>query len=364
MVKGLARVIVRGRCVVLGADVSNSLVRVRAWKALPFEVGPNCRLSAKLGRGGKMWWADPHHAGGCIWKGIAGKVLAALENKTRVVVVILGDSDTGKSTLCTYLANIALGKGIAPCIIDGDIGQGDISPPTAIGAAVITQQIVDLRDATPSFFGFIGSISPAGIEQHINNTIQSLCQKTRGLARLVIINTDGYVRDAGIIYKRMLADAIQPDIIVHLGSNPPLESELASGIWLLQSARSSEQAVKSRIERKWRRNDQFLRFAGKADFRANLAEITFRYLGTSYSASDLISAQTLECENLRDVFVGLGSHTDVSGFGVIKNVDRRVIDLVTDSDVFDTIYLSNIRLTGHGAEEFTLGMPGQISRES
>ena len=51
-------------------------------------------------------------------------------------ILIVGDSDTGKSTLATYITNEALKKGYRPGIIDADIGQGDLAPPNAIGRVV------------------------------------------------------------------------------------------------------------------------------------------------------------------------------------------------------------------------------------
>jgi polynucleotide 5'-hydroxyl-kinase GRC3/NOL9 len=77
--------------------------------------------------------------------------------------MLAGGSDTGKSTLSTYLANVALAHGARPCMIDGDIGQGDLAPPAAIGAAALFRQVTDLREVSSSMFEFVGSISPAGV---------------------------------------------------------------------------------------------------------------------------------------------------------------------------------------------------------
>src|SRR5215210_1810568 len=120
-------------------------------------LGNRCRLQARLGLGARLWWAHPNHAGTSMWRSIAQQMSAMAAGK-KITVMLVGATDTGKSTLTTYLANMAIRRGIIPCIIDGDIGQGDLAPPTAIGGAVLSQQVLDLRDVstTNTIFEFIG----------------------------------------------------------------------------------------------------------------------------------------------------------------------------------------------------------------
>ena len=359
MVKGPAKVMVRGKCTVLGADVSDLAVTVRAGKALPFEPKPNCRLQIKLGQGARVWAASPINAGGFIWKDIPRVILTAIEHRGKLIVLVAGNGDTGKSSFCTYLANAAQRRGIQSCIIDGDIGQGDIAPPSAMGAAVHTQQLTDLRDFTASLFEFVGAISPAGIETFVADRLYDLSQRSRDLARLLIINTDGYAHNGGIGYKRMIADKIQPDMIIQLGKNRPLAAALASNSWRLIEARSSDQALKSWTDRKWRRHDQFLRFAGQGQIRVSLARTQFSYLGNTLA--DISSVSTLESGlGLRDIFVGLELDGTVIGFGVIRNIGLDFVELQTDLHEFDAIHLSNVRLTGGEAEQITLETPGPL----
>jgi hypothetical protein len=56
----------------------------------------------------------------------------------------------------------------------------------------------------------------------------------------------------------------------------------------------------------------------------------------------------LKQESMKRMFVGLGSKGKVVGFGIIINVtpgSRGIIHVQTDINSFDTIYLSNIRLS-------------------
>lgn len=357
MVKGAALITIIGKCSALGADVSNSRILIRPGKALPFEPHTHCRIRIQ-GQGVKAWWARSSAAGTSFWKETCRTVLSEALHQDRFTVLVLGDNDTGKSTFCTYLANSALIRGIVPCIVDGDAGQGDIAPPAAIGAALLRRPVLDLRDTDASLFDFVGSISPTGLEEHFADRLLALSQRSRDLASLQIINTDGYVHNGGLPYKRMIADRIQPDVIILLGDNHGLAGITASGPWDVLSVRSSDQARKSFVERRRRRNDQYLRFVGDGKIRVETTKVKFRYLGGSVSQDDIFSLLT-HAPALTDVFVGLELNHVISGFGLLKNLDRNITEVRTSQNNFDTIHLSRIKVYNGVGEQFNLQMPGQ-----
>lgn len=357
MVKGPARVFVKGACHVLGSDVSGQIVKVRSGKALPFEPRNQwCRLQAQLGYGARLWWADSKQAGISMWRTLSEQVLTlAANNKAITTVMLVGDTDTGKSTLSIYLANMAIRNGLIPSIIDGDIGQGDLAPPTAIGAAVLSKQLVDLRDVNASQFEFIGGISPIGFESLIAKKLRSILDRIRtsSLANICIVNTDGYVRNSGLQYKAMIAEELQPDAVICLGENVKLfdrQRQHKAVSYQILCARRSSQVYKSRFERLNRRLDQFLRFVGHGSSVAKLSNIKFDYMNELFSPTDLLnqppSKRRLETESMRGMFVGLGSKGSVIGFGVIINVNLgdNIIHTQTNIDSFDTTYLSDLRL--------------------
>lgn len=355
MVKGPARVAVDGTCLVLGSDVSGQTIKVRTGKALPFEPSGRCRLRARLGRGGRMWLADPVGAGTFMWHDVARQVFALAAGR-KITVMLAGDTDTGKSTLSVYLANAALSQGLVPCVIDGDIGQGDLGPPAGIGAAALSGPVTDLRDASASMFEFVGDISPAGLEHLVAEKLRSILERAGPLGDVFIVNTDGYVRDAGVQYKLMIAKELRPDAIVCLGENPALIDSLAGGPWQVLHARASSQASKSRFERAGRRQDQFLRHVGRGSTAADLQRLKFVYAGKLFSPLELQRPpiKQLERENLKRMFVGLGSAGRVAGFGVVTGVTTSIIRVQTDVDYFDSVYLSNIRLCRGRAAEIRL----------
>jgi polynucleotide 5'-hydroxyl-kinase GRC3/NOL9 len=361
MVKGPARVFVKGACHVLGCDVSGQIVKVRSGKALPFEPRNQwCRLQVQLGYGARLWWADPKQAGISMWRTLSEQVLTLAANKKAITTVMLvGDTDTGKSTLSIYLANMAIRNGLIPSIIDGDIGQGDLAPPAAIGATVLSKQLVDLRDVNASQFEFIGGISPIGFESLIAKKLRSILDRIRtsSPANICIVNTDGYVRNIGLQYKAMIAEKLQPDAVICLGENVELfdsqrQHKAAAVSYQILFARRSSQVYKSRFERLNRRLDQFLQFVGHGSSIAELSNIKFDYMNELFSPTDLLnqppSKRRLETDSMRGMFVGLGSNGSVIGFGVIidANLEDNIMHTQTNINSFDTTYLSNLRLGG------------------
>jgi polynucleotide 5'-hydroxyl-kinase GRC3/NOL9 len=317
-------------------DVGGRTVQVRSGKALPFEQAQDCTLDI---HGGDSWDADPSEAGTKMWEDLVNRILSM--SGGRLVVMIVGAADTGKSTLSTYIANMAIARNILPCVIDGDMGQGDLAPPAAIGAALVREQAADLRDVEAGYYEFIGSITPAGLERLVADRMKSILTRTKKVSCLHIINTDGYIADGGAAYKKMLARKIAPCVIVNLGRGDHL-SLLARGRWLFLRAPSSGQATKTWSDRAGRRMDQFMRHVGEGAASVRTDRVRFVYRARPISLS---MATRLFLPSMEGMFVGLGLRGIVKGFGVIDGVNEE-LRVRTGVGRFDTVYLSNIALRG------------------
>ena len=64
---------------------------------------------------------------------IPNNIIDSIVKTNRKKIIIIGPSDTGKSTLTLFIANKLISMGFQPLIIDSDIGQGELAPPTCIG---------------------------------------------------------------------------------------------------------------------------------------------------------------------------------------------------------------------------------------
>lgn len=132
------------------------------------------------------------------------------------VVVVIGETDTGKTTLVTALANAAFAGGCAVGIVDADLGQSEIGPPTTIGLGRVRGPLARLADAEPVALEFVGVTSPAG------NVLGSIVGVRRMLDRAraeafdrIVVDTSGLVAGPlGRALKQAKIEVLDPDLVV------------------------------------------------------------------------------------------------------------------------------------------------------
>jgi polynucleotide 5'-hydroxyl-kinase GRC3/NOL9 len=290
--------------------------------------------------------------------------------KTLRTILIVGNSDTGKSTFAVYLINEALKNGLRPCIIDADIGQGDLAPPNAIGGALIYAQITDLRDVNPQFVEFVGSTTPTGFEEIIIKAIKKISREIGTFSNICIINTDGYILNNGINYKISMAQEIKPDVIVCLGEDSVFHifrSNFLSSIVLY--GKSPSNTIKSKIDRKQRRLNQLLRYIRRlwksGYYFYEIKKTKFVYKAKTYYRAQpgrygslyLINRNNIihiQRRKLVRMFVGLGLNRNITGFVPIVDVSRSRLYIKSDVCKFDKIYLSNSEINEDNLSEFRI----------
>lgn len=216
LIKGPVLLEIKGECNILGVKCKNECIGWESSRVIPVEKNNNSTLSIIRGRN----WnhhnpeTNEHHKnfGISIWKDLVRNVLK--QEKKRIIII--GPSNSGKSTLSLYMANVFISHGLRPLLIDADVGQGDLAPPTCLGAAIMNFPEVDLWKVKTNCTNFIGGIQPVGYESKIISNIRR--QLDTSLKHdLSIINTDGYIKGNGLIHKIDLLKKIQPDCIIYLG---------------------------------------------------------------------------------------------------------------------------------------------------
>lgn len=130
------------------------------------------------------------------------------------IVMVIGRVDTGKSTFCRQLAFSALERGRKVAIVDSDVGQSWIGPPTTVGMKMVVQ---DFTSALfPDSFYFVGSISP---ERHLLQIVVGVKRMIERAifagADLVIVDTTGLIDgNIGRVLKTSKIDLVKPDHLV------------------------------------------------------------------------------------------------------------------------------------------------------
>jgi polynucleotide 5'-hydroxyl-kinase GRC3/NOL9 len=333
---------------VLGIDASPKEIVVRAGKVLPFEASEDARVRIRMAKGGSYRFVKNRKVGVSIWRDV---VLSITDQRPHCIMLV-GANDTGKSTLAIYLSNVAIASGSKVSIVDGDVGQGDLAPPGCIGAARISEQLSDLRDVNAEHYGFIGATSPRSVEDLVIDNIKNIVTKFSAGSDICIVNTDGYIDEYGIDYKIKLAETLNPDLIVYLGSSAKVGRLLDKFMGKIMCVDAPERASKTHYEREKRRLNQYSRFLeGRNRITFGIKTKKFGLMGRSY---DMFVANgwirlghtVFPTRFLYGMFIGLSSANNVKGFGIIHNLAHGMMTVKTRYEGgFDTVLLSRIRLS-------------------
>lgn len=146
------------------------------------------------------------------------------------VVMLVGDIDTGKTSFGLELARRADEQGIPTAIVDADIVQSTVGPPTTVGLKLCSGlpgfSREDLRVADA--LGFVGSLVPKGHLLPLVTTTAKLVDKAREAGcRLIIVDTTSLVSGIyGQTLKFFKMDLVRPDFVVGLERGGELEPVL------------------------------------------------------------------------------------------------------------------------------------------
>ena len=370
LIKGPVLLEIKGECNILGVKCKNECIGWESSRVIPVEKNNNSTLSIIRGRN----WnhhnpeTNEHHKnfGISIWKDLVRNVLK--QEKKRIIII--GPSNSGKSTLSLYMANVFISHGLRPLLIDADVGQGDLAPPTCLGAAVMNFPEVDLWKVKTNCTNFIGGIQPVGYESKIISNIRR--QLDTSLKHdLSIINTDGYIKGNGLIHKIDLLKKIQPDCIIYLGG-PNMDrnllelfSHLPTNLKMnfMYGERQGVVNNRSLTERYAKRIKTFCKFLTKdkvVNMKLDLSRINYIYYRNrffseikclkGYESSNAMNEKILyvpDNEFLKNRFVGFGNKIDnglICGFGSIDDFVKGVLAVKANVKEFDTIFLSDTKL--------------------
>src|SRR5438874_7044368 len=160
---------------------------------------------------------------------------AALEAAAQArVTLILGTSDTGKTFLTARLAAALAARGERVAVVDADVGQSEIGPPTTVGLGGVSRALARLADAEVLAVEFVGDTSPV---RYIRETAEATGRLVRralsaGFER-VLVDTGGLVEGPlGLALKRAKIRAVDPDLVLVLqrrDESEPIARALESG---------------------------------------------------------------------------------------------------------------------------------------
>ena len=223
LVDGPASVtLVSGDLCVLGAPLNvEETIVVRQGKRLPLWTETGATFEIMLGEGASVNEFE-ESAVPSSWSDAANELLS-LEKP--VAVLVLGCVDSGKTSFCTFLVNEAVKNGLRTGVIDADLGQSDVGPPSTVGFNFVTKPVKDLFEIDAKDVVFVGSTSPSGTITAIMDGLTYLKQESlEAGADFVVINTDGWIEnDEATEYKVQLIEHVAPSVVVGIQQENKLE---------------------------------------------------------------------------------------------------------------------------------------------
>jgi len=123
-------------------------------------------------------------------------------------LVVLGAADVGKSSFCRFLGRYLAQRGQAVGMLDTDLGQKMVGPPTCITLG----QFAPDGELHLRHMRFVGEMSPAAniagvVAASARLAGQAACDR-------LVVNTSGLITGPGVALKRWKLDALEPDHVI------------------------------------------------------------------------------------------------------------------------------------------------------
>jgi polynucleotide 5'-hydroxyl-kinase GRC3/NOL9 len=328
--------ILSGQVEVLGAPLRTGVKMViREGKRIPLEVREKAEFDLTLSEKA----AANEVEGSTIpvsWEKAVDEILS---REKPVTVMVVGGIDSGKTSFCAYLANRALKDKQRVDMIDADLGQSDVGPPSTIGSCRLTKPVVDPFEIGAESICFIGVTSPSGAVSKVVEGINSMREKAlkRGVG-VLIINTDGWIEgEEAVLYKVALVKQVRPNLLVGIQEKSELTFLLGALVETQNLVVESSPAVRKRDreERKLLRElgyKKYLKGARAESFPLRWTRIAGVAFGTGVLPSrermkrieESLGATPLYCEELPNfVFIALDKEQWVDE-ELVKDLEQKL----------------------------------------
>lgn len=147
------------------------------------------------------------------WEEAAARFLEAAG-----LTLVLGGTDSGKSTLCRYLIYRAYVAGEPVAMIDCDLGQSHLGPPATLGLGLYPPRRPGDDGLFPEGLYFIGQTSPVGqIVEVVVGTRRLADQARQQKMNRIVVNTSGFIQGPGAhLLKWAQVELLAPRLILAL----------------------------------------------------------------------------------------------------------------------------------------------------
>jgi polynucleotide 5'-hydroxyl-kinase GRC3/NOL9 len=271
------------------------------------------------------------------------------------IAILLGATDTGKSTLAKFLIFNLCQKGLKVALVDADIGQSFLGPPATIGLSVFKSDPDWQLVLTPPEIFFVGSITPEGnCPIHLKGVKRMADKAASHGVDVILVDTTGFILgEKGIELKRRKLDLLSPRFILALQKSDELEPILEhykenALPRILRLPLSEQVRSRSMEERRTYRTDKFQEYF-KHSVIQELAVEGFQIEGEVLDPN----GETLPLDwalRINGLLIGLkDSNDETLALALIKNydVEKKLVRVSTplrEIERAKTIQLSSLKV--------------------
>ncbi len=178
-------------------------------------------------------------------------------------VMVMGQVDSGKSTLTKLLVQRILEHQPQVAVLDLDLGQSEVGPPTTMGLGVLDHIGQQLGFAKPLALGFVGALTPGGLGMETMTALLPMLPVIPSDMSCVI---DGHGLVKGGVARRLWIsyyEALKPDYILAIQVDREIEPILQSlerrPVKIIRLPRPQEAMAKNHQTRVEHRQKRLLR---------------------------------------------------------------------------------------------------------
>ena len=271
-------------------------------------------------------------------------------HREKGIALILGASDTGKSTLAHLLVVQLCRMGNVVALVDGDIGQSVLGLPTTIGLALFDSAPKQLDNIQLIASYFVGSITPRGHMLEMLVGIKRIADRASQLdPGIMVIDTTGFVTgETAWELKFQKVDLLKPAHLIGLQRRREIE-----GLLKPHQFRPDMAIHRLKIPDKIRMKSPEQRGSNRSrKFAAYFQEV--KLYEKSLDGIKVVSPFKVRYrgKGLKGVLIGLNDEANFNlGLGILENLD---VHRGTISFVAPELDLTKIRLIRIGSIEVDL----------
>jgi polynucleotide 5'-hydroxyl-kinase GRC3/NOL9 len=289
--------------------------------------------------------------------------LSDILEKEKGIAILLGATDTGKSTLAQFLIFNLCQRGLKVALVDADIGQSFLGPPTTIGLSVFKSDPDWQLVLSPPEIFFVGSVTPEGhFPIHLKGVKRMVEKAATHGVDLILVDTTGFVLgEGGKELKRRKIELLSPRFILALQKSDELEPILEhyqgnAFPSILRLPLSERVKPRSLEERRIYRTDKFQEYfkhSGVQELAVEGFQMEGEVLDPNGEALPLDWAL-----RINGLLIGLKDGNDETlALGLIKNyvVEKKILRVSTplrEVERAKTIQLSSLKVILFHEDEF------------